>query len=163
MGMNLTSHRPAFCFEGFQLDQRSGLSRVTEGGLVPVPLGSRAVDVLMALVDRQGELLTKQELMDAAWPGTVVEDSNLAVQIFSLRRVLDEGRGGASRIQTVIGRGYRFLPEVTLEHGEPPPGPGGVLSVTFERRTGASGRPRGSSRNHRAARRFDRIAEALCM
>jgi TolB-like protein len=78
-----------------------------------VPLGLRAIDVLMALVEHPGELLTKQELMNAAWPGLTVEDSNLAVQVSTLRRILDSDRLEGSSIQTVIGRGYRFLPEVT--------------------------------------------------
>jgi TolB-like protein len=61
----------------------------------------------------------QQALVDAAWPGMAVEDAKLAVQISSLRRVLDEDRTGGSCIQTVIGRGYRFLPSVAAES---PPG-----------------------------------------
>jgi DNA-binding winged helix-turn-helix (wHTH) protein/TolB-like protein/Tfp pilus assembly protein PilF len=122
MRMNPTSRGLVFRFEGFQLDRRRGLTRLTETGPEQVLLGSRAFDVLVALVERRGDLLTRQELMSAGWPETVVEDSNLAVQIFSLRRVLDRGRRGGSRIQTVIGRGYRFLPEVTLEVDNRPTG-----------------------------------------
>ena len=59
-----------------------------------------------------GELVTKQTLMQAVWPGTIVEEANLTVQIATLRKVLDEGRTAGSCIQTVIGRGYRFRPSV---------------------------------------------------
>ena len=118
--MNPISDEPVLCFDDFRLDRRDGLFRRRESGQEqPVTLGSRALDVLMALVERHGTLVTKQVLMDAAWPGMAVEDSNLAVQISSLRRVLDEDRSGGSCIQTVIGRGYRFLPSVAAE---PPPG-----------------------------------------
>jgi len=100
-------------FEEFRLDPRGGLSRRHESGeWTPIALGSRAVDLLRALVERRGDLATRQALMDAAWPGVTVEDGNLAVQISTLRRVLDEDRSGTSCIQTVIGRGYRFLPVV---------------------------------------------------
>ena len=50
--------------------------------------------------------------MQAAWPGTIVEEANLTVQIATLRKVLDDGRIAGSCIQTVIGRGYRFQPSV---------------------------------------------------
>jgi adenylate cyclase len=103
-------------FESFRLDRRSGLSQLHNSGhSTPVVLGSRALDVLTALVERAGGLVTKQALMEAVWPGTVVEEGNLTVQISALRRVLDEGNTGGSCIQTVIGRGYRFLPAVTSE------------------------------------------------
>jgi hypothetical protein len=60
----------------------------------------------------------KDEIIAAVWPGTVVEDSNLTVQISALRRVLDEGRSYGSYIQTVPGRGYRFVAPVTHPEGE---------------------------------------------
>jgi len=54
--------------------------------------GSRALDVLRVLLGRPGDLLSRDEIMVAAWPGTVVEDNNLTVQISTLRRVLDQDR-----------------------------------------------------------------------
>ncbi len=69
----------------------------------PAPLGARAIDVLMALLAHRDRVLTKQELLDLAWPGMVVEENNLQVQISSLRRLL-----GPQLIATVPGRGYRF-------------------------------------------------------
>jgi TolB-like protein/Flp pilus assembly protein TadD len=79
-----------------------------------VPLGARAFDVLMALVERRDRVAGKQELLDAAWPGLVVEENNLQVQISTLRRIL-----GADAIVTVPGRGYRF----TLQPQALPPQP----------------------------------------
>jgi adenylate cyclase len=104
-----------FLFEAFWFDRRAGaLFRRDEGGaLVPVAIGSRALAVLDNLVARQGDLVSKEEIMDAVWPGTVVEDNNLTVQISALRRVLDHGRAGSSCIQTIAGRGYRFAGAVS--------------------------------------------------
>jgi DNA-binding winged helix-turn-helix (wHTH) protein len=104
---------PGFRFDAFRLDHRGGLCRLNGSGKAePIALGSRALDVLKTLVESDGELVTKQTLMQAAWPGTIVEEANLTVQIATLRKVLDEGRTAGSCIQTVIGRGYRFQPSV---------------------------------------------------
>jgi len=81
-------------------------------------IGSRALEVLHTLVERSGELVSRDEILDAVWPGTVVEGSNLPVQIAALRRVLDRGRADGSCIQTVPGRGYRFVPPVKPEWAE---------------------------------------------
>jgi DNA-binding winged helix-turn-helix (wHTH) protein len=98
-------------FKGFRLDRRRGylLKQDEDGAYRPVAIGSRALDVLSALADRPGILLGRDAIMAAAWPGTVVEDANLAVQISALRRVLDRDRAEGSCIQTVPGRGYRFV------------------------------------------------------
>jgi adenylate cyclase len=102
-----------FLFEGFRLDRR-GLSRRDERGVfVPVVIGSRALDVLGILIAGDGDLVSKDEIMADVWPGTVVEDNNLTVQISALRRILDRGRAEGSCIQTVAGRGYRFAATVT--------------------------------------------------
>jgi adenylate cyclase len=103
-----------FLFEGFRLDLQSrGLFRVDENGhLVAVTIGSRALQILVLLVMRHGGLVSKDEIMTAVWPGIVVEDSNLPTQISALRRALDRGRSHGSCIQTVSGRGYRFIAEV---------------------------------------------------
>ncbi|MEO8936176.1 MAG: tetratricopeptide repeat protein [Burkholderiaceae bacterium] len=75
---------------------------------VPVAIGARAFDVLSALVEHHGHLVTKREILDLAWPGLVVEENNLAVQVSTLRKVL-----GADAIVTVAGRGYRFCVPIT--------------------------------------------------
>jgi predicted ATPase/DNA-binding winged helix-turn-helix (wHTH) protein len=69
----------------------------------PVALGARAFDVLMALVERRDRTVAKSELLDCVWPGLVVEENNLQVQISTLRKAL-----GPHAIATVPGRGYRF-------------------------------------------------------
>jgi TolB-like protein/DNA-binding winged helix-turn-helix (wHTH) protein len=98
-------------FDRFVLDRSAGgLFRLNGcGDPVPVSLGSRALDVLFVLAERPGQLVSKQVIMDAVWPNAAVEDNNLTVQISTLRRVLDEGRTQGSCIQTVPGRGYRFV------------------------------------------------------
>lgn len=70
---------------------------------LPVSLGSRAFDVLVALAARRERLVTKDELLELVWPDTVVEENNMAVQISVLRKVLEDGM-----IRTVAGRGYQF-------------------------------------------------------
>src|SRR5262249_36895290 len=90
----------------FRLDPETSL--LTLSG-VPVPLGRRAVDVLTALVQSPMEWMTKARLLEAAWPGLVVEESNLAVQVSSLRRAFAQVQGGERWIETLPGRGYRFV------------------------------------------------------
>ena len=65
------------------------------------------------LVERRGTIVSRKEIIDAVWPGITVAENNLTIQISSLRRVLDAGRGEVSCIQTVPGRGYRFVGSVT--------------------------------------------------
>lgn len=74
----------------------------------PAALGGRAFDVLRALLERRDRVVPKDELMQLAWPGVVVEENNLTVQVAALRKLL-----GASAITTVAGRGYQFTPAVT--------------------------------------------------
>jgi DNA-binding winged helix-turn-helix (wHTH) protein len=82
---------------------------------VPVAIGSRAFDVLRVLVTAQGDLVSKDDMMAAVWPGTVVEGNNLTVQIAAVRRILDPGRADGTCIRTVAGRGYRFVATVTRD------------------------------------------------
>jgi len=79
---------------------------------VPVRLGSRALEILTALVERPGELVSKRELMSRVWPNTVVEEENLKVNMVALRRALVDEAGNAKYIATVPGRGYRFVAPV---------------------------------------------------
>ena len=73
---------------------------------VPIELGTRAFDLLRVLLEADGALVTKEQLFDRVWPGIVVSEENLKVQIFALRKAL-----GADRdlIRTEFGRGYRFI------------------------------------------------------
>ena len=108
-------------FEGFRLDHR-GLFRRGEGNAAaPVDIGSRALEVLRVLAERPGDLLSRREIVAAAWPGMLVDDNNLTIQIAALRRALDRDGAQGSCIQTVPGRGYRFMAPVTrVESSEPP-------------------------------------------
>jgi DNA-binding winged helix-turn-helix (wHTH) protein len=106
-------------FSGFCFDRRRGvLSRqIEDGQFVPLSIGSRALDILGLLIDRHGDLVSKDEILTTVWPGVVVEGANITVQISALRRVLHEGRSAPSLIQTVPGRGYRFTAPVSLSDG----------------------------------------------
>ena len=75
----------------------------------PVPLGSRALELLIVLLERPGELVSKQELMARVWPNTFVEPANLTVHISALRRTLRDGHDGNRFIINIPGRGYRFV------------------------------------------------------
>jgi DNA-binding winged helix-turn-helix (wHTH) protein len=74
-------------------------------GAEPVSLGRRAVALLQVLVGQPGTLVVRDALIEAAWPGQTVEESNLTVQIGALRRVLEEVPGGVHRIDTLPRRG----------------------------------------------------------
>jgi DNA-binding winged helix-turn-helix (wHTH) protein len=83
----------------------------------PVPLGSRAMHILIVLLERPGELVTKQELMARVWPNLFVEPANLTVHVSALRRTLRDGRNGNRFIINIPGRGYCFVAPVTLGGG----------------------------------------------
>jgi predicted ATPase/DNA-binding winged helix-turn-helix (wHTH) protein len=88
-------------------------------------LGARAVAVLAALVERPNEYVQKASILDSAWPGVVVEESNLAVQISSIRRVLAHAPGGERWVETLARRGYRFVGPVSEVCGSLPKGTSG--------------------------------------
>jgi predicted ATPase/DNA-binding winged helix-turn-helix (wHTH) protein len=81
----------------------------------PVHVGSRAVDLLIALVERPGELLSKNELIARVWPSTHVVEGNLKFQIAALRRALRDGQEGRRYLATSPGQGYRFVADITIE------------------------------------------------
>jgi len=82
-------------------------------GAEPVALGQRAAAVLRVLVEKPGILISKDALIEAAWPGLIVEEGNLAVQIAALRRVLGQEPGADRWIETLARRGYRFIGPVS--------------------------------------------------
>lgn len=87
----------------------------------PLRLGSRALDILITLVERGGELVTKEELMARVWPKMFVEPANLTVHVAALRRVLGDGRNGNRYLINIPGRGYLFVAPVSVAEGETPP------------------------------------------
>jgi TolB-like protein len=92
-------------FGPFRLDSRLGLLMC---GTEPTELGQRAVSLLRLLVECGGQPVSREALIEAAWPGLAVEDGNLTVQIAALRKVLGDG-GGAGWIETLPRRGYRYV------------------------------------------------------
>ena len=91
----------ALRFGRFELQPRE--QRLLADGK-PVALGARAFDVLLALAERPGRMVSKRALMDLVWPGLVVQENNLAAQVSALRKVV-----GDAVIATIPGRGYRFV------------------------------------------------------
>ncbi len=96
----------------FRLDTKDGLLL---RGREPAALGRRAIALLRAMVEQPGALLSKDALIEAGWPGQSVEESNLTVQIAALRRILGSTPGGDGWIETMSGRGYRFIGPVVTE------------------------------------------------
>ncbi|WP_411383994.1 winged helix-turn-helix domain-containing protein [Pseudomonas sp. L7] len=107
----------ALCFGSFVLYPQQHLL-FKDGELVQ--LGSRALQLLVTLASRTGELLEKNELLALVWPKVVVEECNLRAQMTTLRRVLGE-EGDFTYIVTVPGRGYRFVAPVTIREMAPQP------------------------------------------
>jgi DNA-binding winged helix-turn-helix (wHTH) protein len=95
---------------------------------VPIELGTRAFDLLLALLEANGSLVTKDELMSRVWPGIVVAEENLKVQTSALRKALGEDR---DFIRTELGRGYRFTVPIRSK----------VIRSACRRRPGRSPRP----------------------
>ena len=92
---------------------------LVEGSAATV--GARAFDLLLALIDQRDRVVSKNELLDKVWPGLVVEENNLQVQVSTLRKILGNGA-----IATLPGRGYRFTVPLEIDTPAPaPPLPGG--------------------------------------
>lgn len=79
----------------------------------PVQLSGRAFDLLLALIERAGEVVSKEELIARVWPSTVVEENNLRVHIGTLRKVLCPDDSGMRYVENVVGRGYSFVAPVS--------------------------------------------------
>ena len=84
----------------------------------PVPLGSRALEILIALLERHGELVSKQDLMARVWPNVFVEPTNLTVHMSALRRALRDGQDRNRFIVNIPGRGYCFVASVAVSAHE---------------------------------------------
>jgi DNA-binding winged helix-turn-helix (wHTH) protein len=104
----------AFLFGEFRVVSAARI--LTRNGS-PVQLGARALDILIALIERAGQVVSKAELFSIVWPTTFVEESNLRFQIFALRKALGDGRSGTRFILNVAGRGYMFVGEAKRTSG----------------------------------------------
>src|SRR5580704_13161289 len=109
----------------------SAAERQLKKGDEALQLGGRALDTLIALVERAGEVVTQGELISRVWPDVTVEEANLRVHIASVRKALGDGHDGARYIVTVPGQGYRFVAPVTLS----------ILQSSPSREAAASDRP----------------------
>jgi DNA-binding winged helix-turn-helix (wHTH) protein/TolB-like protein len=106
--MTQTSKR-IYEFGSFRLD---AVKRLLWREDEPVPLTSKSFETLLALIERPGEILDKDELLTRIWPDTVVEEKNLTINISALRKALGENPREHRYIVTVPGRGYRFVADV---------------------------------------------------
>ena len=105
----IDSQDSVYTFDGFVVDPyRRSLVRDDE----EVQLGSRALELLVALLEQAGEILGREHLTARVWPRTIVEESSLRVHVATLRRVLGDGKDGRRYIATIPGRGYGFIAEV---------------------------------------------------
>ena len=114
---------PNLAFGRFLLTPDNGML-IRDGE--PIAVGQRGASLLEALLRHPGQVVTKAELMDAAWPGIAVEESNLSVQMAALRKLLGPAPNGGEWIATIPRVGYRFVGEV----GEASADPTKRLSVT---------------------------------
>jgi DNA-binding winged helix-turn-helix (wHTH) protein len=103
----------AFLFGSFRL---LPTQRLLLSGGIPIRLGSRALDILIILTERAGELVSKDELMARVWPNIFVVPANLTVHITALRRALHERGGDGRYFVNIPGRGYHFVAPVVYEH-----------------------------------------------
>jgi predicted ATPase/DNA-binding winged helix-turn-helix (wHTH) protein len=106
-------------FGPFRLDP---LQRVLQEGDRPVRLGGPSLEILLALVERAGELVGKNEIMARVWPNMMAGEATLRVHLSALRKALGDGQRGVRYVQNVTGQGYRFVAAVTrLEQNGPAP------------------------------------------
>ena len=105
-------------FESFEVDRALWQLRHGEQTL---PLNRKTFDLLLYLLEHNDRVVTKDELLQALWPGQFIEESNLTQQVFLLRKALAKHASGDKIIETIPGRGYRFAVPVRFETQAPPP------------------------------------------
>src|ERR1700688_595209 len=97
----------------------SSSERVLRRDGVMLPLGGRALDILIYLADRPGEVIAKQELIDNVWSDVTVEEGSLRVHVAAIRKALGDGQFGNRYIANINGKGYSFVGTVVrLEDGK---------------------------------------------
>src|SRR5215467_13204812 len=111
----------------------------------PLRLGSRALEILITLVEHAGETISREQLIAYAWPDSVVDDGALRVHVAALRKALGDGRAGRRYVANNPGRGYAFVAPVTRKHRLPATAPpngtdeAGNLPVLLTRVVGRDG------------------------
>lgn len=120
-------------FGPFRLDPSK---RVLWRGDEVVPLAPRALDLLIALAEQRGDVVTKQSLLDRVWPGAFVEEANLSVNVSALRRALGTRPDGKPYIETLPRRGYRLA--VPVRAGAAAPRPPALAVLPFKRLSGVA-------------------------
>lgn len=146
-----TLHFGPFCYDRVrrELSDASG----------PVHAGSRALQLLEALLDNPGRLCSREELVARVWPDTVVEETSLRVHVSALRRILGDGQNGARYITNVPGRGYTFVGDVQPGAGPEVPGAMPLPTESEARRAGLPARlTRPIGRGHDIARIVELLA-----
>src|SRR5262245_26396965 len=111
---NFSASRQTFWFDDVQIDPQA--FKVWKAGS-EVQLEPKAFSLLLLLIERRGELVTKDEILDAVWKETNVTENALTRKIAMLRRTLGDDSRQARYIQTVHTRGYQFIAEVRVQHG----------------------------------------------
>ncbi len=141
---NPTQSGSIYLFGPFSLSAKKRL--LAENGQ-PVPLGSRALEMLIVLTEKRGELVTKDELLARVWPTTVVVEGNLTAQMVALRRALHDGRDANRFIVNEPGRGYRFVAPVIVAE-EPGPAPAAAFAEQLSGVIGSAPKDPPSSGQH---------------
>src|ERR1700738_5166464 len=108
--LNRPTSQDVICFGPFRL---STTERLLEKSGVPVRLGSRALDILIALVERPSEVVSKRELIARVWPDLAVAEGSLHFHISALRKALGQARSGTRYVTNVSGRGYCFVAPIS--------------------------------------------------
>ena len=115
LGMDIDPEHKVYEFDDFRIDV-AHLMLYHQGA--EIPLVPKAVETLLALIERRGKIVSKDELLQAVWPNTVVEESNLFVYLSVLRKTLGTLQDGRPYVETLRRRGYRFNGTVQLiSHG----------------------------------------------
>jgi DNA-binding winged helix-turn-helix (wHTH) protein len=95
--------------------------RLIESAGAPLQLGARALDILIALVEQAGKVVSKTDLIIRVWPDVTVDEGNLRVHVAMLRKALGDGEAGARYVTTVSGQGYCFVAPIVRSSAPKPP------------------------------------------
>ena len=147
ISVNEPVRQPVYAFEGFRLDAQRRVLFAPNGK--SVTLTPRLFDALLYFVERAGQLLTKEQLLEAIWPRVVVEEHNLNKTVSELRRVLGEKPGEHRFLVTKPGHGYRFVAGVLIVPGSV----AGEDTIAADRVAAVPGRETEAPESSRARRR----------